>query len=396
MSFRDRVIATSQRYCFFGDSLMRGLLPVLAFVALTVVCWGVYGPVLHYGQNQMDHTRIRPFICVGLAYFLVAVLPSVAVLSTRKEQGHWTASGAIWSLGAGAAGAIGALGIILASNAGGSPVYIMPLVFGLAPVINTFATMWMSKTYNEANVVFYAGVAAAAIGASGLLFFKPGPKADSIWTLETWQAAAVLGSILLTAFCWGLYGPVLHKGQMKMAGSRLRPLLCVGLSYFVLAVILASILLATVGENGSWKFSGTVWSLAGGIAGAVGAYGIILAFNFGGKPVYVMPLVFGGAPIVNTFTSIAISGKFNEVPAGFYISLLVAILGAVTVLVFAPKGHGPAKPGKPDPHGNAPGKPVPKPFDEPEGIARGASSVNAPVAGKDITGDPTKPHDAKV
>ena len=42
----------------------------------------------------------------------------------------------------------------------------------------------------------------------------------------------------------------------------------------------------------------------GGAAGALGALGIIMAFNFGGKPVYVMPLIFGGAPVVNTFFTI--------------------------------------------------------------------------------------------
>ena len=45
-------------------------------------------------------------------------------------------------------------------------------------------------------------------------------------------------SIALAALCWGSYGPILHKGQMKMAGSRLRPFLCVGLAYFVIAVLL--------------------------------------------------------------------------------------------------------------------------------------------------------------
>ena len=42
---------------------------------------------------------------------------------------------------------------------------------------------------------------------------------------------------------------------------------------------------------------GTAWSLGGGAVGAIGALGVIMAFNLGGKPVYVMPLVFGGAPV---------------------------------------------------------------------------------------------------
>ncbi len=99
----------------------------------------------------------------------------------------------------------------------------------------------------------------------------------------------VIGSIALTAICWGVYGPVLHRGQSSMDGSRLRPLLCVGMAYFVIAVVVPLLWLSTRGEKGDWTLSGALWSGGGGVAGALGALGIILAFNFGGKPLYVMP-----------------------------------------------------------------------------------------------------------
>ena len=149
-------------------------------------------------------------------------------------------------------------------------------------------------------------------------------------------------SIALTALCWGCYGPVLHKGQMKMSGSRLRPFLCVGLAYFAIAVVVPFILVPIFPEPGEWKPAGTVWSLAGGAAGAVGALGIIMAFTFGGKPIFVMPLVFGCAPVVNTAVTIWHEGTAAFVTTGFYVSLLLVVAGAVTVLVFAPKaGHKP-------------------------------------------------------
>jgi hypothetical protein len=66
----------------------------------------------------------------------------------------------------------------------------------------------------------------------------------------------------------------------------------------------------------------------------VGALGIILAFNYGGKPVFVMPLVFGGAPVVTTMWS-------RHFGAGFLAGLMVVIAGAVIVLVTAPKGDKP-------------------------------------------------------
>jgi hypothetical protein len=152
----------------------------------------------------------------------------------------------------------------------------------------------------------------------------------------------VIGAIALTAVCWGAYGPVLHRGQTAMEGSRLRPLLCVGMAYFVIAVLVPSIWLYTRGEKGDWTFSGALWSSGGGVAGALGALGIILAFNFGGKPNYVMPLVFGCAPVINSFLSIYMAGTWKDVSPLFLAGLVIVAMGAVMVLVFAPKGHPPS------------------------------------------------------
>ena len=131
-----------------------------------------------------------------------------------------------------------------------------------------------------------------------------------------------------------------------MGGSRLRPLVCVGLAYFLVAVIAPCFVLGAglYVEPGNWSFTGSFWSLGAGAAGAVGALGVILAFSLGGKPVFVMPLIFGGAPVVNTFVSIVRQQSFDKVSAPFIASLLLVILGAVTVLIFAPRGKpAPAK-----------------------------------------------------
>jgi hypothetical protein len=339
---------------------MRSIFGVLPFVAMTFLCWGVYGPVLHIGQHDMaveKLTSLRPFICVGLAYFLVAVVTPIAVLISKGEAGRWTLTGLIWSFAAGIAGAVGALGIIFAFKFSGAlgPVFVMPLVFGCAPVVNTFVTMWMSKNIKEAGIVFMTGVFLVAIGGFGVMFFKPGsPGSGDIASFLAIPIGALI-SIALTAFCWGSYGPVLHKGQMKMEGSRLRPFLCVGLAYFLVAVVVPLIILGLAptdllsqwnesSQQTRWNVSGTFWSLLAGGVGAVGALGIILAFNFGGKPIFVMPLVFGGAPVVNTLTMVVSKGLYADVPTMFYVSLLLVIIGAVTVLIFAPKpGKKPAE-----------------------------------------------------
>jgi hypothetical protein len=117
-----------------------------------------------------------------------------------------------------------------------------------------------------------------------------------------------------------------------MHHSRLRPLICVGLAYFVIAVVVPYFFLGEMGENSSYLRLGTVWALLGGACGAVGAIGIILAFAFGGRPVIVMPLVFGAAPVITTMWS----GHFGP---WFLAGLILVIAGSAMVLVMAPRGE---------------------------------------------------------
>lgn len=158
---------------------------------------------------------------------------------------------------------------------------------------------------------------------------------------------AVIAAIGLTVVCWGVYGPTLHRGQMDMGGSRLRPLLCVGIAYFVVAIVVPIVLLQMQGEKGDFNFRGTMWSLGAGAAGAIGALGIIMAFNYGGSPAYVMPMVFAGAPVVNAIVTIYLSGRWREANtwllASFLAGLILVSIGAFLVLSTAQrivKPHG--------------------------------------------------------
>ena len=96
---------------------MKQFLGMLAAIALTAFCWGVYGPVLHFGREAMQ-SNLRPFMCVGLAYFVIAVIVPLALLARGGEKGSWTSKGVLWSMLAGTAGALGALGVILALGFG--------------------------------------------------------------------------------------------------------------------------------------------------------------------------------------------------------------------------------------------------------------------------------------
>lgn len=343
---------------------MRNSLLLFAAIALTVLCWGMYGPTLQAGQLGMSTiagapARLRPFVCVGFAYFLIGVIVPSLWLHFRGEKGEWTISGLIWSLAGGALGALGALGIILAFTFGGSPIYVMPLVFGGAPVVNAFLTIFLAGRMNEIGSMFLAGLVIVILGAVVVLMAAPHgpphPPAPAAGTeaqatpapapspapakggIGTWMLQVL--SIALAIASWGAYGPVLHKGQAAMHHSRMRPLICVGLAYFVIAVIVPYFFLGEMGEASTYRSLGTLWSLLGGTFGAIGALGIILAFNSGGKPVFVMPLVFGGAPVINTLVSIAKTHQWNNVSPFFWAGLILVVAGAAMVLVLAPRGE---------------------------------------------------------
>src|SRR6187200_109930 len=64
--------------------------------------------------------------------------------------------------------------------------------------------------------------------------------------------------------------------------------------------------LSAQGGLGGFNSAGLTNATIAGALGAIGAACIIYAFRFGGLPLYVMPLVFGGAPIVNVLVSMAI------------------------------------------------------------------------------------------
>ena len=153
---------------------MRSLIFVVVSFAITILCWGAYGPVLHLGQADMvtaagreagiKYARLRPFVCVGLAYFLIGVVVPAILLKVKGEKGEWTVGGSVLSFVAGALGAVGALGIIMAFNFGGTPVFVMPLVFGGAPVVNAFLTIYMAKKLREIGPIFQAGLIMVLLG----------------------------------------------------------------------------------------------------------------------------------------------------------------------------------------------------------------------------------------
>jgi len=145
----------------------------IALALGAALSWGLYGPFLHQGQVKLG-SPFRALLCVGLAYFVVGVIvPVVALMAQGELAKGWSTEGAMGATGAGALGAIGAVLIIYAFRAGGIPTYVMPLVFGVAPLVNVAYTIYQHPPKESPNPLLWLGFLLVAAGASMVLYFKP-------------------------------------------------------------------------------------------------------------------------------------------------------------------------------------------------------------------------------
>jgi hypothetical protein len=141
----------------------------------------------------------------------------------------------------------------------------------------------------------------------------------------------VVGAVL----SWGVYGVMLHQGQVLL-GSPLKALLCVGVAYFLVGVVVPVAVLSSQGTLSGFATAGLRAAMVAGVLGALGAVCIIYSFRTGGLPLYVMPLVFGGAPIVNVLYSMLIHPPKLAPSPMLYVGFALASIGAGMVLYFRP------------------------------------------------------------
>jgi drug/metabolite transporter (DMT)-like permease len=165
------------------------------------------------------------------------------------------------------------------------------------------------------------------------------------------QSLAWLFFSLLTVASWGVYGVFLHNGQMAMndpVNGRYKAFLCVGIAYFITAVLAPLAMLMLKGASWNFTAGGVGWSLVAGIVGAVGAFGVLLAFGAKGTPAVVMSIIFAGAPVVNALYSLMLhppAGGWQKLPWQFVLGIVLAALGGCLVSLYKPAPAGPpAKP----------------------------------------------------
>lgn len=169
---------------------------------------------------------------------------------------------------------------------------------------------------------------------------------------------------LLTVLSWGVYGVILHKGRGYMPmgpetpHAGLKAFLFVCIAYAIIGVIAALVLKAR-GSNWSFTNAGISVSLIAGVAGALGALTLVLALGAAATPLEkggggfglaaaaaVMPIVFAGAPVVNTITAMIVhppEGGWSKLPLPFIAGCFLAAGGAFLVAKFAPSNTGTVK-----------------------------------------------------
>lgn len=122
--------------------------------------------------------RYKAFLWVGLAYFLTAVLAPLALLLARGASWDYPLKGVAWSLVAGILGAAGALGVLLAFGAKGTPAVVMSIVFAGAPIVNAVYSLIQHPPeggWSRLPLPFMLGIVLAATGGCLVTLYKPAP-----------------------------------------------------------------------------------------------------------------------------------------------------------------------------------------------------------------------------
>jgi hypothetical protein len=189
----------------------------LMYVALAGLAWGTYVPIIFYGGNELSggkpgiNARLMAVLCVGGAYFVIGVLfPLIVFMSGWQPWPQLNTTGVVFSGLAGVAGAIGAICVIFATKAAveagmaqtppdrnAFKVYIAPLIFGMAPIINVLVSMcWHPRendpfhfSWENPNWLLWVGIVLVGLGAGLVLYSKELTEAEKSATHSQIKAA---------------------------------------------------------------------------------------------------------------------------------------------------------------------------------------------------------------
>jgi len=174
--------------------------PWLAFVIGAGLCWGTYVPLIAFGGKSLSDgtpgigNRFAAILCVGGAYFVLAVVFPIGwfILNGGTGNAHFNFNGVTFSSLAGAAGALGAICVVFATAYADlkDRIYIAPLIFALAPVINVLVSLVWHPTAQSAFAFgpphempgwkLIVGILLAGIGAGLVLYSKEEQEARTV------------------------------------------------------------------------------------------------------------------------------------------------------------------------------------------------------------------------
>jgi drug/metabolite transporter (DMT)-like permease len=285
----------------------------LIFVILAGLCWGTYVPMIAQGGRELK-SSYASFLCVGIAYFLIAILMPVTILGIRRKMPQWNAAGITFATLAGVAGAVGALCVVFATVTFHGPrIYVAPVIFALAPVINTLVSLFWHPDEGPSTFGWprekphwslFLGIVCAGLGAFLVLYSKELTESQHAQKTSVEANPWYLLFVLLAGLCWGTYVPLIAQGGKELKSSY-ASFLCVGLAYFLIAILFPLGMFWSDGKFPEFKPVGTTLATLAGVAGAVGALCVIFAtFEFKGPKIYVAPVIFALAPVINTLVSL--------------------------------------------------------------------------------------------
>lgn len=145
---------------------------------------------------------------------------------------------------------------------------------------------------------------------------------------------------LLTALCWGCYGPALAQARSALQ-SPFKPYVAIGVAYLIWAIGGGLLGMKGRGEPMQFTGSGVTWSFIAGTLGAWGAFTLTMAMVTGGVriPHVVMSLVFPGAVLVSALVGMYQTRHEVRTPPGLFAGIAVVLVGAALIAYNTPQSH---------------------------------------------------------
>jgi hypothetical protein len=147
-----------------------------------------------------------------------------------------------------------------------------------------------------------------------------------------------LPAVMLVWVFWGKYGVQVHTAIDGFKKSGMRAMISLSLAYVAVAVVALGYVLLGFDASAKFTSEGFTRGLIAGLITTLGAWGIVFGNRYvKGGPSIVMPLVFAGAPVVNSFYVMQAGGaSWSAVDLRFWIGIAVIIGGGYLVLTNKP------------------------------------------------------------